>query len=146
MIHETDAADIPALAAELRTALLRAARRLRVERSDGEISAGQLSVLGFLHREGPSTPRAIAAFERVRPPSLTRTLTALQDLGLVERVAHPHDGRQVLIALTGAGHAAVTLTRSRRDAWLAQVLSGFSPVERTALATALDVLRRIADS
>ena len=73
------------LAAELRTALLRAARRLRAEKSDADVSEGQYSVLALLDRRGPSTPRELAALERVQPPSMTRTIAAL----LEPRTRHP---------------------------------------------------------
>jgi DNA-binding MarR family transcriptional regulator len=141
-----DDPSVPALAAELRVALLRAARRLRAERSDEDVSAGQYSVLAYLDRIGPSTPGAIAEFERVRPPSLTRTLAALEGLGLVERAGHPADGRQVLVRLTDAGRESVHATRSRRDAWLARRLALLDPADRQVLAAAAEVLRRIADS
>jgi DNA-binding MarR family transcriptional regulator len=142
----SDDPGIPVLAAELRVALLRSARRLRAERSDEEVSVGQYSVLAYLDRAGPSTPRAIADVERVRPPSLTRTLAALEALALIERVGHPDDGRQVLVRLTDAGRENVRATRSRRDAWLARRLAVLDPAERDLLAAAADVLRRIADS
>ncbi|HEY6796710.1 MAG TPA: MarR family transcriptional regulator [Kineosporiaceae bacterium] len=137
---------MPALAAELRVALLRAARRLRAERSDQEVSAGQYSVLAFLDRAGEATPGVIADVERVRPPSMTRTLAALEALALIERVGHPDDGRQVLVRLTDAGQEIVRATSSRRDAWLARRLAVLDPAEREVLAAAADVLRRIADS
>lgn len=135
-----------ALAAELRVALMRAVRRLRAEKSDADLSDSQLSVLALLEREGPSTPREIAAHERVRPPSMTRTLTALLELALVTRTEHPSDRRQVLIAITETGATTVRETRRRRDAWLARRLAALSSDERDVLARACDILRRIADS
>ncbi len=135
-----------ALAAELRVALMRAVRRLRAEKSDADLSDSQLSVLALLERAGPSTPREIAAHERVQPPSMTRTLTALLELGLVTRTEHPSDRRQVLIAITEAGATTVRETRRRRDAWLARRLAALSSDEREVLARACDILRRIADS
>jgi DNA-binding MarR family transcriptional regulator len=134
------------LATELRMALLRASRRLRAEKSDTDLSDGQLSVLGLLEREGPTTPREIAAFERVQPPSMTRTLTALLDLGLVTRTEHPDDRRQVLIAVTEAGAAVVRETRRRRDAWLTRRLAALTPEERDVLARATQILKEIAHS
>ena len=134
------------LAAELRTALLRAARRLRAEKSDADVSEGQYSVLALLDRRGPSTPRELAALERVQPPSMTRTIAALLDLGLVTRSEHPSDRRQVLVALSEAGAASVRETRRRRDAWLARRLAALTPSEREVLSRAADLLRRIADS
>jgi DNA-binding MarR family transcriptional regulator len=135
-----------ALAAELRVALMRAARRLRAEKSDADLSDSQYSVLAMLEREGPRTPREIAVHERVQPPSMTRTLTALLELGLVTRTEHPSDRRQVLIAITEPGARTVRETRRRRDAWLARRLAALPPHEREVLARATQILRRIADS
>ena len=134
------------LAAELRVALMRAVRRLRAEKSDADLTDGQYSVLAVLDRLGPKTPGELAAYERVQPPSMTRTIAALAELGLVTRTEHPADRRQVLVALTGAGAATVRETRRRRDAWLARRLADLTPAERDVLAQAAEILRRIADS
>jgi DNA-binding MarR family transcriptional regulator len=134
------------LAADLRVALMRAVRRLRAEKSDADLTDGQYSVLAVLDRLGPKTPGEIAAHERVQPPSMTRTVAALADLGLVSRTEHPADRRQVLVALTQSGTATVRETRRRRDAWLARRLAALTPAERDVLAQATEILRRIADS
>lgn len=134
------------LAAELRVSLMRSVRRLRAEKSDADVSDGQYSVLALLDRDGPLTPRELAHRERVQPPSMTRTVTALADLGLLTRTGHPDDGRQVLVALTDAGAATLRETRRRRDAWLARRLAELTPAERATLAAASDILRRIAAS
>lgn len=134
------------LAAELRVSLMRSVRRLRAEKSDADLTDSQLSVLALLDREGPQSPRALAAYERVQPPSMTRTVAALVDLGMVSRSEHPDDGRQVVVALTDAGAATVRETRRRRDAWLARRLAELTPAERETLAAAGEILRRIADS
>jgi DNA-binding MarR family transcriptional regulator len=125
---------------------MRAARRLRAEKSDADLSDGQYSVLAMLEREGPKTPRELATYERVQPPSMTRTLTALLDLGLVTRTEHPSDRRQVLIAITEPGARTVRDTRRRRNAWLARRLAALPPGEREVLARATEILRRITDS
>lgn len=138
---------IPAgLAAELRVSLMRSVRRLRAEKSDADLSDPQYSVLALLDRAGPQIPRALAGYERVQPPSMTRTLGALVEAGLVTRDDHPDDGRQVVVSLTAAGRATVRETRRRRDAWLARRLAELTPDERETLAAASDILRRIADS
>jgi len=134
------------LAAELRVALVKAVRRLRAEKSDADLTDGQYSVLAVLDRLGPRTPGEIAAHERVQPPSVTRTVAALADLGLVTRTEHPADRRQVLVALTESGTATVHETRRRRDAWLARRLAALTPADRDVLARAAEILRRIADS
>ena len=141
-----DTGDTEALAADLRVALMRSVRRVRAEREDEDLSDTQYAVLTYLDRNGPTTPGALADFERVKPPSMTRTLAALADLGLVVRAGHPDDGRQVLLHLTDTGRATVVATRSRRDTWLARRLAALDPAERALLAAAADVLRRIAES
>jgi DNA-binding MarR family transcriptional regulator len=136
----------PALAAELRTAIMRTSRRLRQERSTDDVTPGQYSVLAVLDRNGPCTPRELAAFEKVQPPSMTRTVAALTELGLVGRTEHPTDGRQVLVSLTEDGRVVVRETRRRRDAWLARRLAELTPAERTTLADAAALLLRVAQS
>jgi DNA-binding MarR family transcriptional regulator len=134
------------LAAELRVALVKAVRRLRAEKSDADLTDAQYSVLAVLDRLGPRTPGEIAVHERVQPPSVTRTVAALAELGLVTRTEHPADRRQVLVALTESGTATVHETRRRRDAWLARRLAALTPADRDVLARAAEILRRIADS
>src|SRR3954454_15302369 len=136
----------PLLAAELRVALMKSVRRLRAEKSDADLTDGQYSVLAVLDRLGPKTPGETAAVERVQPPSMTRTVAALAELGLVTRTEHPADRRQVLVGLTPAGTATVRETRRRRDAWLARRLAALTPADRDVLARAAEILRRIADS
>jgi DNA-binding MarR family transcriptional regulator len=125
---------------------MRVARRLRQEKPDTELSDAQYSVLALLDRMGDLTPRSLAELERVQPPSMTRTLGALVERGLVEREPDPRDGRQVIVRLSEAGGLAVKETRRRRDAWLARRLSELNPKERAVLAEASEILRRIADS
>jgi len=132
-------------AAQLRVALARAVRRIRAEKVDEDLTDGQFSVLAYLDRNGPATPRELAGFERVRPPSITRTLVGLVERGLVTRSAHPDDGRQALVSLTADGARTVRDTRLRRDTWLAARLAELGPDERDLLARAAVVLRRIAD-
>ena len=91
---------IASLAVELRMAVMRTSRRLRQERSVDDVTPGQYSVLAFLDVQGPMTPRELADREKVQPPSMTRTVAALEQLGLVGRTDHPSDGRQVLVSLT----------------------------------------------
>lgn len=134
------------LAADLRVAIGRSARRIRAEKSDLDLSDTQISVLFLLDRDGASTPGALAEHERVQPPTMTRVVNCLADRGLVARSDHPSDGRQVVVAITDAGRREIRETRRRRDAWLADRLAEMTPAERTVLAEASLLLRRIAAS
>ena len=135
---------IASLAVELRMAVMRTSRRLRQERSVDDVTPGQYSVLAGLDVIGPMTPRELAAREKVQPPSMTRTVAALEQLGLVGRTDHPTDGRQILVNLTAKGASVVRETRKRRDAWLAKRLAEATPDEREVLAQAAAILNRLA--
>jgi DNA-binding MarR family transcriptional regulator len=132
------------LAGELRIALVLAGRRLRLERSSEEITDGQYSVLALLSKHGAMTPGELAESDHVQPPSMTRTVARLVEVGLVQRAEHPTDRRQVLVTITPAGDREVRETRRRRDAWLARRLAELTPDERATLARAAEILRRIA--
>ena len=142
----TRTASLGTLAADLRVAIGRTARRIRTEKSDLDLSDTQMSVLFLLDRDGATTPGELAEHERVQPPSMTKVINALADRGLVQRSDHPDDRRQVLITVTEAGRSEVRETRRRRDAWLARRLADLTPDERATLAAASTLLRRIAAS
>jgi DNA-binding MarR family transcriptional regulator len=130
---------------QLARSVARLNRRLRQERQT-DLTPTQLSVLGSIMILGPSTPSAIAAHERVQPPSITRTLTCLVDEGLAIREPHPDDGRQVLISVSDKGDAVLAEERDRRDEWLAQRLAELTTAERKTLREATALLERLAAS
>jgi DNA-binding MarR family transcriptional regulator len=120
-------------------------RRLRQERQT-DLTPTQLSVLGAIVKLGPATPSAIAAHERVQPPSITRTLTCLVDDGFAVRAPDPSDGRQVLVSISDKGDAVLAEERGRRDEWLAQRLAELTTPERKILREATALLERLAAS
>jgi DNA-binding MarR family transcriptional regulator len=143
MAARTDAG----LASELRLSVMRLRRRLAGERHpDNPLSMGAMAVLGCLFRKGDLTVGELAAQERVQPPSMTRTVNALEGGGYVTRRAHETDGRQVVVSLSEAGRATVLADRVRRDAWLARRLRDLTPEERETLRRATPLLERLASS
>ena len=122
----------------------RGAEASDAQRGQADLSEGHFGVLSVLHKHGEMSPGALADHERTRPPSMTRAVNALAGLGLVEKIEHATDRRQVVVRLTEAGAREVAETRRRRDAWLTQQLSQLTPDERQTLARAADLLNRIA--
>lgn len=131
---------------DLRIAVMRLGRRLRLERAEGDISDGQLSVLFVLWKEGPQTLSSLSEHERVTPPSMNRTVNALVESGLVTRASSPEDGRKVLIAATDAGIGIARETKRRRQAWFSRQLATLDAGDRATLDAAAPILRRLADS
>ena len=131
---------------DLRIAIGQAGRRIRAERGGAGLADPQYTVLLWLNKRGPLTPGQLADLERVQPPSMTRTVNCLADLGLVAKNPHPTDGRQVVVSLTETGEAEVEETRRRRNTWLAAQLDAMTPDERRVLTDAAELLRRIAQA
>jgi DNA-binding MarR family transcriptional regulator len=59
-------------------------------------------------RDGAMPMTSASARLQVHPTSVTSTVDRLERDGMVERVAHPSDGRATLVRVTDAGRAAVT--------------------------------------
>ena len=134
------------LSGVLRIAVARLSRRLRAEKEDDELSDSQTAILGYLVREGSGTIGRLSEFERVKPPSMNRTVNRLEEAGYVERTADAADGRKVVVVPTHRGVELVAETRRRRDAWLHQRLRSLSQEQRATLAEAAEIMRELADS
>jgi DNA-binding MarR family transcriptional regulator len=131
------------LAMDLRTAVMRTSRRLRVEASGDVISPGQYTVLAHLSG-GSLTLRELADREHVQAPSMTRIVNALTDQGFASRSAHPEDGRQIQVSITPAGEAVLAEARSQRTAWLAQRIAGLSEEDRRTLSRAAHIMQELS--
>src|SRR4051795_9796132 len=91
------------LADQLHSAAIHLLRRLRTEDTASGLSAPRLSALSVIVFGGPLTLGALAAAEQVRPPTMTRLVSALEQAGLVTREPDPKDRRQVLLRATAEG-------------------------------------------
>lgn len=129
----------------LARAVARLNRRLRQERRSA-LTPTQLSVLGTVARCAPATPGVIAAEEGVKPPSVTRILNQLADLGYISRLSHPQDGRQVLVQVSEEGRGRLDEENRRRNAWLQEQLEELNESDRELLRSASAVLSRLAES
>jgi DNA-binding MarR family transcriptional regulator len=132
-------------AAVVRRGTVRLSRRLRAVRSPGALSGAKVSVLGHLHRQGPSSPGAIAAADQARPQALTRVFAELEEDGLIERAPSPHDGRGALLSLTRTGVEVLLADMAERDRWLADALGTLSETEVEVLRLAGLLMDRLAD-
>ena len=138
------------LATSLRISVSRLARRMRAERIaqdlQPELSDTQLAALAALERNAAMTPSALAEHEKVQPPSITRVIAALEERGLIKRMPHPSDRRQVVLAVTDQGRDLVAQIRRLREAWLARRLRELSSDELATLTQALPILEKLSQS
>jgi DNA-binding MarR family transcriptional regulator len=140
-VPDTDAR----LASDLSLAVMRLARQLRFRNPSSPVTLSQLSALATLANEGAMTPGALAIRERVRPPSMTRVIASLADMGLVERAPHPVDGRQVLVTVSQSGGELVKAARRARQEWLGERLATLNSDQRNTLRSAADLLSVLVD-
>lgn len=142
-VPPTDDADAE-LAARLRLAVTRLGRRLRSQ-AEGDVSASQISALATLGHTGPLTLGELSAAERVKPPTMTRIVAALEESGLVTRAGDPADRRVARVEVSDEGRHLLDVNRRRKDAWLAARLAALGPDDRAALARAADVLEALLE-
>jgi DNA-binding MarR family transcriptional regulator len=136
--------DDRSLTSRLRLSVMRLNRRLRAQRTNASVTLSQISALSSLHKCGPMTPGELAGREGVQPPSMTRVISALEDLGYISKRAHPNDGRQVIVELTEQGLGYIEADISAREAWLDARLSELDESERETLTRAAEIIDRMA--
>ena len=93
----------------------------------------------------PSDPIKTGFATRVRPPSMTRVIASLAELGFVARTAHPADGRQVLVSVSDAGVHLIEAERRASQEWLRHRLGKLEPDQRATLSKAADLMSAIVD-
>jgi DNA-binding MarR family transcriptional regulator len=132
------------LAARLRLAVTRLARRLRQHSGEG-LTPSQTSALASIDRHGPVTPTELAAIERIQRPTATRVLSALTDAGLITREADLIDRRVARVTLSHEGAATLKRSRSRRTAYLARHLRNLTGDELATLEQAAELIERMLE-
>jgi DNA-binding MarR family transcriptional regulator len=130
--------------ARLRVAIARLSRRLRKHDLAG-LTQTQLSALSTVDKAGPVRLGELAAAERIAPSTLTRLVTALEELGYVRRCAVPGDARASTVAVTDRGHSVLERIRQETTSLLRKSLLTLPPDQLAALASALPALEHIAD-
>lgn len=143
-----DTANLTDAAAKLRMAIVRTARRLRQEAAAEATSLTPTSTaaLASIGRHGPLTPSELARIERVKRPTVTRTLACLEREGLVERTPDPADGRSYLVAVNEAGLERLRRLRGRKNAYLARRMRGLPAADVETLERAAEILDRMRES
>jgi DNA-binding MarR family transcriptional regulator len=134
-------------AAKLRMAIVRTARRLRQEAAGetGGLTPTSTAALATIERHGPLTPSELAEIERVKRPTVTRTLGCLEREGLVQRTPDPADGRSSLVAINSAGRERLRRLRGRKNAYLARRMRDLSAADVETLERAAEILDRMRE-
>lgn len=129
-------------AARLRLGVVRTARRLRQEAATeaGGLTPTSTAALATIERHGPLTPSELADIERVKRPTITRTLGCLEREWLIDRTPDPDDGRSNLISVNAAGRERLRRLRGRKNAYLARRMRHLPEEDLATLARAAEIL------
>lgn len=135
---------LPARVADrLHSAAIHLLRRLRSEDRHTGLSVPRASALSVVVFAGPVTLGELAAAEQVRPPTMTRLVTALERQGLVVREGDAADARVVRVRATAKGIRLLQEGRARRIARLQAALQELPDAELETLGSATAILERL---
>jgi DNA-binding MarR family transcriptional regulator len=143
---DSGTARVAVLAGDLRVLMGQLRRKLREQANPGDLSPSQLTVLGRLDRDGPTTVTSLARAEGVRPQSMGATVASLEELGLVSGASDPADRRQTILSLTPVSHDWIRAHRAAREDWLFRALRRtLAPAEQEEVARAVELLKRLIE-
>jgi len=131
------------LADQIHSAAIHLLRQLRKEDDASGLSAPRLSALSVVVFGGPLTLGELAMAEQVKPPTMTRIVTGLENEGLVIRRDDPLDGRLTHIDATPKGRRVLTAGRERRVEKLARAVKKLEGKELAELNRGVQLLRDV---
>jgi len=116
-----------------------------VRKADGEsgLNSARLSALSVIVFAGPITLGELAGAERVRPPTMTRIVNALEEQGLVRKARDDEDRRIVYLSATMKGKRLMIKARERRVRPLVDRIGRLGGHELKTLQDAAEILREI---
>jgi DNA-binding MarR family transcriptional regulator len=135
----------PELAHQLLTTLpVMAGAVARAVRAGQEADFNNIAHIRMLHMliDQPRSFKELCAHRGIAAPTLSRSLTALERRGWIERIKHPTDRRQLLLQLTREGRAQHDSISASAQDFLSQRLNSLTTLERAQVSEALALLSR----
>ena len=118
-----------AAADRLHSAAIRLLRRVSLEDKRSGVGPAQLSALSVLVFAGPRSLGELAAAERVRPATMSRVVSGMQQAGLARTVPTRDDRRRLRVEATGKGKRILQAARNRRVRNIALALEPLTAAE-----------------
>ena len=91
------------------------------------------------------TAAELARAASIKPQSMGAAIATLAEMGLLERKAHPTDGRQINIELTAKGTEMRKNARDARRTWLAQAIAKLDKQDQETLFAAGEIIKRLVN-
>jgi DNA-binding MarR family transcriptional regulator len=140
---KTPLPETSAVADRLHSTAIHLLRRVRKQDAATGEGPARLSALSVLVFGGPTTLGQLAAAEQVKPPTMSRIVTGLEESRLAERLTDSKDARRVRIRATPDGERLLHQGRRRRIDYLASHLDGLTREELSTLDEAVRLLEGV---
>jgi DNA-binding MarR family transcriptional regulator len=85
----------------------------------------------------------LAERQSVSLPTMSNSVTILEDRGWVKRTRSTDDRRKVVIAITSEGRAALADAARHAQRRIAQIVEALSPEQQAQILTSLQLLREV---
>jgi DNA-binding MarR family transcriptional regulator len=128
----------------LHSAAIHLLRRLRIRDRELGIGPAQLSALSVLVFGGPQSLASLAEAEQVKPPTMSRMVTALLRAKLIHRRTDKQDRRALIIEATEKGVRIMQEGRRRRVETLAAAVQALQPDEIKRLHEAAQLMEHLS--
>lgn len=132
--------DLHATANALHSAALRLLRHARTGDRGMDLDGPRASLLSVVVFGGPVPIGRLAEIEQVSPPAVTKTVTVLEEAGLVARVRSAGDRRVVLVEATAKGRSVLERGRAARVRAVAELIDGLGERDRRTLHRAAEIV------
>ena len=133
-------------ATRLRLVVARISRHLRAVNASLALTPTQMSVLSTVVRRSSLGLSQLSELEGIDAPTLSRSVSRLEEQGLCRRLPDPIDRRAVIVEATAAGRRLHGRLRAARADALQVQLAELGVEQRGVLHEALPVLEAVADA
>jgi DNA-binding MarR family transcriptional regulator len=133
-------------AIRLRRVISKLARQLNTSSTGAGLTPSQASVLGLIVARGPLSLAELADLEGLNPTMLSRVISRLHEMGLIDRIPDPADLRSASVVSTAAGERTDQQIKTRRAAAVSQCMEQLTAQHASALTEALPALEALAEA
>jgi DNA-binding MarR family transcriptional regulator len=133
-------------AIRLRRVIGQLARQLNASSTGAGLTPSQASVLGLIVARGPLSLVDLGKLEGLNPTMLSRVISRLAAMGLINRIPDPEDLRSASVVSVAAGRRVDQQIKARRAAAVSTCMQLLGADDVAALTTALPALERLAEA
>jgi DNA-binding MarR family transcriptional regulator len=129
----------------LRRVISKLARELNTTSTGEGLTPSQASVLGLIVVRGPLSLGELADLEGLNPTMLSRVVSKLHGMGLIDRIPDPADLRSASVAATPEGTRIDQRVKTQRAAAVSACMEQLTGPHQSVLGEALPALEELAE-